>query len=522
MRIAQVVHGYPPEFVGGTEWHVQELSRSLVTRGHPCLVVAGSAWPCPEPSVALGSDGDVDVARVIGLSRRKGLRPASYDPAAEGVIKRLLERWRPQIVHLHHWSRLTDNLVAICRGLDVPAVVTLHDQWIACSRYHRLRPDGGFCADATPPCASCVDRDPWQSTGEVERELTLRGRAIRQELQLADRLLVPSRAQQMFLHSIVGLPLDRLEIVPLGSPRKLERPEGHARSPSHGGPIKIGHWGYLLPEKGVHVLLEAARRLSSEAVLEWHIYGTAPDQRYQARLTQLAEGLPVMFHGAYDRDTLQSMDLDVAVFPSICCETYSFVLDEAFQLGIPVVVPNRGAFPERVGDAGRVFECGDAGDLAAQLEAIVKEPEALRRLGQGATHERVVLMDDHVGRLEKIYQEVVDSYLPGPAPERDDRDRVLHMHRQVIDRDHELGRLQGAVAEMERTVADLRAEMERTVADVRAETDAEARRLLQTIETLREEREWWRKQARELGDDLRRIERTFLFRLYGLFKNPPG
>jgi glycosyltransferase involved in cell wall biosynthesis len=509
VKVIQFVHGYPPEFIGGTESYSRALSQRLARRGHSCLVIAGSERPWPEPSVALSEDEGVDVARLVGPWRRKGLRPVSYDPVVEGLIRKLLAWWCPEIVHVHHWSRLTNNIVAVCRELGIPVVVTLHDQWIACSRHHRVRPDEGFCADRSAPCASCVDRDPWQPIEEVERELALRERAIQQELELADRLLVPSRAQQAFLHTIAGLPLERLEVMPLGSPREQPGEIGDEQPRSTSGPLKVGHWGYLLPEKGLHLLLEAARRIPKGMAVEWHIYGKAPDPAYEARLAKLAEGLPVVFHGDYTFRDLVSARLDLAVFPSLCCETYSFVLDEAFMLTVPVLAADRGAFPERVGNAGFLFRCGDADDLAAKLRSLLERPEALRRLEQEATVERVVSMEDHVSQIGKIYQEVVDSYAPGTAPEQDHRALLLHQHRQVIDRDREIERLQ------------------RVLADVRVETEAETARLLHTIETLGEEREWWRKQTRQLGGELDRLEKSSVFKVYKLLSrlkssHPPG
>ncbi len=512
MKVVQFVHGYPPEFIGGTESYLRAFSQRLVRRGHSCLVVAGSNRPWPEPSLALSEDAGVDVARLIGMSRRQGFRPATYDPAVEGLTRKLLGWWRPELVHVHHWSRLTNNLVAICRALEIPTVVTLHDQWIACSRYHRIRPDEGFCADRAAPCASCVDRDPWQSIEEIERELALRERAIQQEFRLAERLLVPSCAQQAFVQTIAGLPPDRLEVVPLGSPREPMAEMHHDRPRSMGGPLKVGHWGYLLPEKGVHLLLEAARRLSNEASVEWHIYGKAPDPAYEIRLMKLADGLPVIFHGDYTFRGLCSDNLDLAIFPSLCCETYSFVLDEAFLLGVPVLAANRGAFRERVGGAGLLFQCGDVGDLVEKLESVLRTPEALHRLKQEATMEKVVSMDDHASRIEKVYQEVVDTYVPGPEPEQDHRELLLHQHHQVIDREREIERLHGAIEGLQAVMADLR-----------VENDAEASRLLQTIETLQEEREWWRKQTQQLGGELDRLERSSVHKLYRLLSRgtPP-
>lgn len=520
VKIVQFVHGYPPEFIGGTEAYTQVLSQRLVGLGHAVVVVAGSESPAPKPSITWGEDRGVFIARLIGLARRKGLRPSSYDPMADAMISRILTSWRPQVVHLHHWNRLTNNIVAICRELGIPTAVTLHDQWVACSRYHRIRVDEEFCANRQAPCATCVDRDPWQTTGEIERELRLRERNLTQELQLADRLLVPSHAQASFLHAIAGLPPERLEVVPLGSPRVDFRRVDRGDARPNGEPIRVAYWGYLLPGKGVHLLLEAARHLSKGTGIEWHLYGSAPDSAYEARLRQLAEGMPVIFHGAYTVRDLQSASLDLAVFPSLCCETYSFVLDEAFQLGLPIVASNRGAFSERLGKAGVLFECGNARDLAVKLESLLGSPMVLSRLSLDAAEGKVVSMDDHAGHIERIYQEAVEGGVPGAVPDQGYPEILAHQQQQVIDRDLEIERLlkciedlQLAMATVQFAMAEVRRELD-AVQDRVVELEAESARFVQVIATLEEEREWWKEQTRHLEEDLGRLTKMPLYQLH--------
>ena len=47
---------------------------------------------------------------------------------------------------------------------------------------------------------------------------------------------------------------------------------------------------------------------------------------------------------------------------------------EAMALGIPVVVSNRGALPEVVGDAGLLVAPDDARGLAAAIETVLRDP----------------------------------------------------------------------------------------------------------------------------------------------------
>ena len=68
----------------------------------------------------------------------------SYSPHAERLVLELLESHRPDVAQVHHWKRLTRNLVAVAMRRSVPCVVTLHDLFATCPKDFRLR-DGGVC-----------------------------------------------------------------------------------------------------------------------------------------------------------------------------------------------------------------------------------------------------------------------------------------------------------------------------------------------------------------------------------------
>jgi glycosyltransferase involved in cell wall biosynthesis len=508
MRIVQLVHEYPPEFIGGTGRYTQGLSRMLVARGHACLVIAGSERISSQRSIAIEWDCGVQVARLIGCVGPNDRRPSVHDAEAEELIRWLLDLWKPEVVHVQHWMRLTNSLVAVCRELNLPTVVTLHDQWVACTRVHRFQPGEQLCSDLGPPCISCVDRDPWQRDWEIQERLSLRQRMLELELRLADCLLVPSRAQRDFLRRIVPVIPDRLEVVPLASPVRCRQRIDPQEKCFSDGLLRVGHWGYLAPGKGVHLLLEAAQLLPSDQRVEWHLYGLSSGPEYEERLERLARGRAVFLHGRYGYDDLQSAGLDLAVFPSLYYETYSFVLDEAFELGLPVIVPNRGAFAERIGEAGLLFQQGDPGDLAKKIAWLQENPAELARLRCAGQTGKVVPMEEHVAHLEKIYGEVIASRGPECDADLTEREFLLHLHRVVEDRDREIQRLRGQVSEQEGAIRNLEERLRQTEQTVLDRETA----LQQTRQAL----EMLQSDHANLRAYLQRLQQTPLFKLQQL------
>lgn len=149
----------------------------------------------------------------------------------------------------------------------------------------------------------------------------------------------------------------------------------------------IGFAGRLVPEKGVRVLVEAARRVPAASLL---FVGDGPERR---RLGQEAKcaGVPAHFAGAVPSLKMPAWlaAMDVLALPSLrrrgWTEQFGRVLVEAMACGVPVVGSDAGEIPVVIGDAGLVTRQGDAPALAEALRSLIDEPTrsaALARRGR--------------------------------------------------------------------------------------------------------------------------------------------
>lgn len=154
----------------------------------------------------------------------------------------------------------------------------------------------------------------------------------------ASVLVVPHTDIAPGTHLPTPAPAPFLPPIPLGESR------------GEGRPLKIVVIGALSVIKGADVLeaaaLEAARR---NAPLEFHLLGYC----YRHLQTQPRARLTV--HGEYQDEDLPGLlawlQPDLVWFPAQWPETYSYTLSAVLQAGLPVAVPDIGAFAERV--AGR-------------------------------------------------------------------------------------------------------------------------------------------------------------------------
>ncbi len=468
MKILQVVHRAPPHEVGGTEQYTLSMSRALAARGHECFLLAGSDQTCPDPVLILSEHEGLSITRYASSfpPRYRGQWAQTYNPEADALIRRFLTMVRPDLVHVHHWMRLTSNIVGLCAELEIPSVVTLHDLWVSCPRGNRFTNEGRFCIEPSSAalCLNCAVREPWQDDEEMSEAIALRAAQFNRELELADFLLVPSSAQKALLQKVLGGPADRLRVLPHGSITDLPRRAAADRRGLADLPLRLGYWGHLIPYKGPHLLIDAVRLLPDPSLVEVHIYGGEAPPWYEEQLHAAAQGLPVTFHGPFTPDDIAEAELDVAVFPSLLHESYSFVLDEAFQRGFPVLVPDRGALPERAGEAGLVFAAEDAASLAARIQEILHNPEALDQLRRAIPASPSPSMEVHVEELEKIYVEARATHRPRESVVMDYPALLARAMRQVAAREEKLEKL----VELEASLARTRQEMDRVTSDLAA------------------------------------------------------
>jgi glycosyltransferase involved in cell wall biosynthesis len=381
----------------------------------------------------------------------------SYCPAVDGLVREKLDELRPDVVHIHHWIRLTNNLVHIATEEGIPAVVTLHDLYTTCPRCFRLPPDNRACNEplSADRCLACVPRWRWESEAVVRESIELYRDSLQAELELAQAVLTPHASVSEMVARTTGFLEDKLEAFGLCYTPRTSRPWGvNNPTPARGETVRIGCWGFISWRKGADLLLEALRLLPREGLAPYvlHLFGAVENKELADRLKESASGLPVEFHGAYNMEQIASTGLHVAVIPSPCFETYCFVLDEAFELGLPAVVPELGAPAHRVGDAGLRFAPGDAMDLSRVLARLLADTGLIESLA-AVIPPPPEDPDTHARRLEKIYGKAVNA---GPASiEADTRISLQKRLRHEFDRRESNLARAVALLEAEERIKDL-------------------------------------------------------------------
>lgn len=428
-RIGLVVHGQPPEIVGGTERLVAELAQSLASAGETVQVFSGSIEWREQFEVVRDTAGPVPMVRV----HRHDLFFERWDKLQNPFVERAFLDWlddfRPDLVHVHHWARLTTTLVQSAADRGVPAVLSLHDLFASCPRYHRVKDDMSFCTQAPSAdvCRGCAPSWTFQGDAELDGSLSVFVAELRAEVARAATLVAPTEEHGRRVLGWLGLSRDVIALPPAGSevaaPATRPLADRQARS---GDPLRVGMFGHLHPLKGVGVALDALLAAGPGAPLALEVWGTAPDEATDKELRSRAEGLDVTWHGSYEPGDLAAAPIDAVILPSLCAESYSFTLDEAAALGVPIVASDLGALADRATERLLLVPRGDGRAFAAALLALADDPAERTRLSLAPAPQRIDAAE-HLARLTAVY----DAVLRAPRPKSRPADPV-----QLAQREH--------------------------------------------------------------------------------------
>ncbi len=423
MKVMQVVHGAPPECVGGTEYYVQALGSEARAAGWETVTVAGSHDWGDELRVSRATEDGERVVRIHRADLYFDRWEKHFCAEASDAFAAVLAEEAPDVVHVHHWIRLSSDLLERCGEAGIPAVATLHDTWATCLACFRVRGEEQAACEAPladEPCvAACGETEPWWGGEESRRGLALFRGAMQAEWDRAAHLITPSGTHADLLARVTGRERSGFTVLPHAPFRRV----APADRQSGRGPLHIGCWGSVYPLKGTHVLIDALARMQHADQVRVSVLGEAVVEGYGEQVRAAAAGLPVTFRESFQASDLEAAGFDIAVLPSLCLESHSFLLDEAWMLGCAVVASDAGALGARVReagpDAGVVFARGDAAALAAALDALVADPARVAALRAAAPV--LPLFSDHAAEVRGLWERAATA---GPAPQTAGLDRA--------------------------------------------------------------------------------------------------
>ena len=449
MKILLPVHVFFPKHFYGTETYTLELAQALKKMGHDPIIL--TALPLWEEG---GTDKfyftyeyeGLDVHCLdFNLNPHTSFKQIYYRPELYSVYDEILNKIKPDIVHVTHIINHTATLLEVLRDKKIPTVATLTDFFGICFNAKLDKEDGSLCRgpnEKSTNCLQCylqkVDIFPRQQvlnkkfmksgfiTYLASRALPYLVKAswgnkdyIADQIRgVTERVDLLRRLYDTYRYMIA--PTDflyeaymtnrfypkRLKKINFGVNLELVKGYQTPRKITN-LLIRFGFIGQISAHKGVDLLINAYLRIKSDNI-SLSIYGS-PDQdsSYMDKLLRLSSrGNHIEFKGTFPREELGARlsEMDVLVIPSRWYENSPLVLLYALATRTPVIVTDVKGMSEFVKDGfnGYTFNKNSVEHLATIMQKIVDDPSSIERLSQNAVYTKDV--SDHAEEVFKLYK----------------------------------------------------------------------------------------------------------------------
>ncbi|WP_037990826.1 glycosyltransferase family 4 protein [Synechococcus sp. CC9616] len=361
-------------------------TEALRVRGHQTHFIHFDNPRSPEGSATAFLANDPDVSLPYLVKSQVYTIPS---PSAHRELRDCLARLKPDLVHASlTLSPLDFRLPDLCQQLGVPLVATFH-----------------------PPFDSSL-RNLTAGTQQLSYQL------YAPALARYDRVIVFSKLQAEVLERL-GVPADRLKVIPNGVDPERWRPAGSGKSSfiqqrihqRLGGERIFLYMGRLATEKNVEALLRAWRLVSPEGC-KLVIVGDGP---LRSTLQNSYDDPNVLWWG-YEEDLDARVALlqcaEVFLLPSLV-EGLSLALLEAMACGTACVATDAGADGEVLDQgAGIVMSTqGVTTQLRTLLPVLKEQPVLTRELGHQARQrilERYTL-GSNIDAIEALYSTLIPA-----------------------------------------------------------------------------------------------------------------
>jgi glycosyltransferase involved in cell wall biosynthesis len=372
---------------GGMEAHSRALVAGLRARGHRVTTITTA---CP---------GCSDDGETFYLA---GMRPGRYSAAwwwesAQAVAG--LHRADPVDVLLSQ-SAAGRSMVRI--QLSIPSLFVLHGTLVGelRTRWRNARSPRGLALLAHFLATTAPEPGRW-----------------RRALPFIDHFVAVSEATAADAQRTMGIPAERLSMVPAGVDAGLWRPDAAQRGwlrqelGLDGGATVLVAAGRVVRSKGYQVAIDSLAHLDPEAHLV--ILGDGSGLPWLGqRAARSGLGDRVHFPSFVEPALLARyfQGADLFLMPTLCDEGLPLSLLQALACGLPVVASDLGGLREAVqpGETGLLVRPGDAAALGQAIASLLAGRPRLAQMSEAARAQALAAFSEErmVAGFERLLQQV--------------------------------------------------------------------------------------------------------------------
>jgi glycosyltransferase involved in cell wall biosynthesis len=393
MKVLKVIHGFPPDYMAGSEVYSYHLVKELINQDIETFVFTRVENEFDDNYKIYNEKfEDINIQRVNKPKKDYLYEDKFFDYKLDKIFKEYLKSVKPDIVHFGHLSHLSTNLIKIAKEHNIPIVYTIHDFWLYCVKGQMINQDGIICKN--PSIENCTKCSNYVVDLTKVKNSTKHMKNI---INLVDIFISPSHTLKNFFVN-QGVNKNKIKYFKYGfNTKKITY---NKKIFTKNSKINFGFMGRVIPTKGIKVLIDTFKKLPNEKL---SIYGNIGIQK------RFLKTKNIIFKGAYDNNNINTVlnDMDVLVVPSIWYENAPLVIQEAFLAGVPVITSDIGGMAELIKNKinGFTFKVGSSEELMILIKTISNNPIILNNLD--SNRNMVVDIEDDAREIIKLYKDLL-------------------------------------------------------------------------------------------------------------------
>ena len=432
MRILHYFLGF--HRAGGLNRYASDLACEQARQGHEvfALFPGGTLLPRRRPAIRRRSVcggvtcfellGGAPVPLLFGIRDPQMILKDGHRLPDEAVA-RFCDVVRPDILHIHTWMGFPKELLYEFKRRGVRTVFTTHDYFGLCPKVNFIDSAGVMCdASDDRKCSVCNAAAPSERALAIRncRTLLAMKNLLRPFVGRGGSSGVSTDASEVPTCDYTALREYYLELlrqcdvihansnvsagvykrfVPDLSPKIV--PISHAGIGDHrrrlkvGKTVKLAFSGPAAEFKGLPLLFRVLKDLYASGLCNWHldVWGAAGSD----------DSPNITYRGSYDLSRHAEVygGADLLIVPSVCNETFGFVIPEALSFGTPVLCSDTVGAQSLV--APEMVFHGEDG-LRRRLEVLLRAPSELERLNRDICEADFEFgMETHTKKMSALY-----------------------------------------------------------------------------------------------------------------------
>jgi len=390
MKILHIISEGCP--CGGAEKILIELKDNFENKGHEIKILSSDLYP------GLNHFSDFEFKSINSNNPMKIIFKL-FNPYSFTVLKKILYKYKPDIVHLHTMEQISPSVLFLLR--KYPTFMTLHgpETFIKSLVTWGLLPHFFHKEEMRENNLTLIGRFHYFYHTYIQRYIYKFG------FKNVDLFIAPSNfIKEKAISDInpirtIPNPIDLLEYFAIESNNTL---------------LFVGR---LEKVKGVRYLIEAVPLIIKKIPnIQLHIVGDGQEKDNLFKLVNdIGLSSNIHFAGWQESDDLKRYyrAASVVIIPSIWPENFPTVCLEAMSMGRPVIGTRVGGIPEIIDDKvnGYLVKPKDSGQIAEKIIQLLLDKNLLKFMSKNARiKSEKYNFNNFITEIEKVYQDIRRKY----------------------------------------------------------------------------------------------------------------